>query len=253
MKTRAFLLIALMTAATAAACNKPGKSPAKDKPANPDPAEAKPSKPADPSAAPATNPSTTAPAAGGKGIAPVPNPVDPSVTKPGPAYFGVDDVGVVMLDGGVVTKIIDNPYTVEDMAIGPKNEVWVIAIGGLYKIEGSHVTKVKEPGYSSFHRGAVGPDGVLWLTDQREVLRFDGKAWTTEPATTFDNALLDDIAVDRGGHVWVSESDHLWKLDGAAWTRVDTSFTGVKQPFFSIVVAGPSGELYTSSHGGTFY
>lgn len=246
--TRALFFTALVTAA----CAKSGKAPAKDTPGSADPTE-KPPTPGAPTPTP-TPTSPTPPGTGAAGIAPRPSAVDPSLSKPGPAYLGIDDVGVVMLDGGRITKIVDDPYTIQDLAVGPKGEVWVIGIGGLWKIEGTHATKVKPPDtYMSYHAGAVGPDGVLWLTDQREVARFDGKAWTTEPADTFDNALLDDITVDKAGRVWVSEAYHLWRLDGAAWTRVDTSFTGVKQAFFSVVVAGPSGEVYTSSHGGTFY
>src|SRR5689334_22339202 len=199
----------LFTVLVAAACAKSGKAPAKDKPGSADPTE-RPATPTTPTS-PTPTPTTPAPGTAAAGIAPRPNPVDPAVAKPGPAYLGIDDVGVVMLDNGKVTKIVDTEYGIQDLALGPKGEVWAIGIGGLWKIEGTHATKVKPPeAYASYHAGAVGPDGVLWLTDQREVARFDGKAWTTEPAATFDNALLDDITVDKAGRVWVSEAYHLW-------------------------------------------
>jgi sugar lactone lactonase YvrE len=252
--TRTLLVIALL----AAACNKADKDPNKTKPAAPsptvDPVTAGSATAPPPEApAPVAKPAGAPAAPGVAGGAPVPSAVDPSSTQPGPAYFGVDDVGVVKLDGGKITRVVENNYTIHEIVTGPKGVVYALAIGGLYKIEGGKASTIKTENHANYDRGAVGPDGVLWMTDRRGVTRYDGKQFTEEPPATFDNALIQDIAVDRAGRVWINTPDHLWKLEGAAWTRVDTGFTGVKQPFFSMVVGGPSGELYTSSHGGTFY
>jgi hypothetical protein len=182
--------------------------------------------------------------------APPKHAVDPSETAPGPAYLGVEGTGLVRVDRGKAKTLVKHPYPIRDIAIGPKGVVFAVAIGGAWSIAGDKVTALPKLGsFTSFDKIAVGPDGVLWALDHNGVSRWDGKAWTNEPAKTFDAKLLRDIAVDRAGRVWVATPDYLWRLDGDRWNRLDVKLGGSK-PFFESVLAGPSGEVYVTGFNG---
>jgi len=185
--------------------------------------------------------------------APRPNKVDAHAAAPGPAYLGVAGTGLVRVDGGKAKTLISHRYRIHDIAIDPNGIAYAVAIGGVWAIEGDKVTPLPAPGkYPNLEHVAIGPDGVLWGLAHTGVSRWDGKAWTHEPAATFEAKVLHDIAVDRAGRVWVSTPEHLWRLDGDRWTRLDSKFTGAKRPFFHTVVAGPAGEVYATSISGVF-
>jgi hypothetical protein len=210
-------------------------------------------RPPDPKPAPAVKTTDPATKPAVAEVAPTPANVDASAAKAGPAYLGVEGTGLVRVDGGKAKTVIAHRYPMRDIAVGPNNIVYAIAIGGAWSIDGDKVTELPKVGsYTSLDKIAVGPDGVLWGLDPNGVSRWDGKAWTVEPAKTFEASLLHDIAVDRAGRVWIATPDHLWRLDGDHWTRLDGAFAGTNKPYFETVVAGPAGEVYTTGLPGVF-
>jgi sugar lactone lactonase YvrE len=200
----------------------------------------------------------------------VPAPTDPGSTDPGPsprptpapvdyrggagpAYLGVDGAGLFRLDGGVVTKLIEHPYSFHEVALGPDGVVFASAIGGLWKLGRGAPENLEHNAPQLIQQIAVGPDGVLWATDRSAVHRWDG-TWTEEPAATFagPDPLIEDLAVDRDGRVWVVKASALWRLDGDRWNQLDISFTGTSEPYFSAIAMHPDGSVYVACIRGTF-
>ena len=173
--------------------------------------------------------------------------------KAGPAYLAVDGTGLVKLDGGKVTTILEHKYPIRDMAIDAKGTIYAVAIGGAWKIAGDKPTRIDDDSaMMSFERVAVGPDGVVWALDFSGVHRYDGK-WTVEPKTTFTGAeLFYDVAVDSAGRVWVATPDELWRRDGDKWASLGNKDVGGKSPYLKRIVALPSGEVFVAGSKGVF-
>ena len=207
-----------------------------------------------------TPPAAVAPAPAPPRAAPADAAVDaeePPVAPPadvlhraGPAYLGVEGVGLVKLDGGRITRAIAHAYPIQHLAADARGTVYVAAIGGLWRIAGGTVEPLPEPGSLPLEALKLGPDGVLWATDHRSVHRWDG-AWTEEPPATFDGALLMDLAIDLDGRVWVVTSEALWRLDGDRWNRLATPFAG-SQPFFDAIAVASDGAVYVTCLRGLF-
>ncbi len=178
-------------------------------------------------------------------------PVLPVRNVAGPAYIGVDDVGLYRLADGKLELLIDHPYPFQAIVVDDKGVVYASAIGGMWRIEGNRKNRLDDGVAGGYHSLALGPDGVVWANDRRAIHRWEG-TWTHEPPETFDRALLDDVAVDLDGRVWVTASSALWRLDGDHWSLLDPAFTGSTQPFFNAVEVGADGAVYVSCLYGTF-
>jgi hypothetical protein len=174
--------------------------------------------------------------------------------KAGPAYLAVDGTGLVKLDGGKVTKVLEHEYPIRDMTMDAKGNLYAVAIGGAWKITGDKATRIDDDSaMMSFDRIAVGPDGVVWTIDYNGVHRYDGKAWALEPKATFTGVdLFYDVAVDAAGRVWVVTPDTLWRKDGDKWAPLDPKDVGGKQPYLKRVVAIASGEVFVAGSRGVF-
>lgn len=172
---------------------------------------------------------------------------------PGPAYLAVDGDGLFRLDDGVLTRLVASTYAFHDVAAGPDRTGFAVGIEGLWKLGPGGAEELTADVPDLLELLAVGPDGVLWASDHLALYRYDG-AWTEEPAATFagPDPLIDDLAVDATGRVWVVKASALWRLDGERWSRVDGSFTGTDQPFFSAIAIHPDGTIYVSSLRGVF-
>jgi len=221
----------------------------------------------DKKAAPGSGTAAPAPAvtAPGPGPAPAPDqkppaeapdvgPKAPKLTpkhQPGAAYFGVDGAGLYQLVDGKITQVIAHQYPFSQVVVDAKGVVYASAIGGMWRIDNGKPEKISTDAGMNLAAMALGPDGVLWGTDRREVRRWD-KAWTTEPSATFDGELLGDLAVDLEGRVWVTSTHALYRLDGASWTKIDGTFAGNKEPFFGSIAVGADGAVYVTSLPGLF-
>lgn len=187
--------------------------------------------------------------------APAPGPTAPKLApphQPGPAYFGVDGAGLYQLVDGKITQVIAYQYPFGAVVVDAKGVVYAAAIGGMWRIEpGKQPEKISKDAGLHLQAVELGPDGVVWGTDAREVRRWDG-AWTVEPAATFDGELLGDLTVDHEGRTWVVSTHALYRLDGASWTKIDGTFTGNKEPFFGAIATAADGAVYVTAMPGTF-
>ena len=170
--------------------------------------------------------------------------------RPGPAYLGVTGVGLLRLEGGTLTRILSHGYPFQGIVVDAAGVVYATAIGGLWRIDGTRISRLDDDAGLSLAALALGPDGVLWTSDRREVGRWDG-TWTREPAETF-GALIQDLAVDLDGRVWVVTHQAMWRLDGDHWSQLDPGFTGNDgTPFFRAVTVDVSGAVHVSFMGGS--
>lgn len=171
--------------------------------------------------------------------------------KPGPAYFAVRDKGLVILDGGVFTKVENGPdKLVREITPGPDGGVYLLGFEGIMKLEGAKATVVAETGIGggtgSLEAFAVTKEGQFWAVGYKGVSHWDGAAWTTEDKTVLgaDVTLIRGVAVDGQGRVWVTSSNALHLRDGDAWTTVDIGKLGKRKVFFENVATGPEGIPY---------
>jgi ligand-binding sensor domain-containing protein len=172
---------------------------------------------------------------------------------PDVAYVGVDNTGLVVIEGGKARTLIENKYGIRDLAVGPNGELFATAIGGMWETSGGALTKLPDPAPNrQFEKIAVAPDGTLWGIDQTGAGKWNGREWTLVPRSTFaGDELLSDIAVDSGGHAWVTTMDHIWRLDGDTWSKVDT-FISADEPFFHSLATDSAGDVYVASAEGVF-
>ncbi len=182
--------------------------------------------------------------------APIPPQSTPTpVTTPGAGYFGVDGTGVVRLQDGVFTRVLENRYKVRDMAADSKGRVWVAAIGGVFRIDGDRALTMgssRAPG--SIDRIDVGPKDEVWAIGMNGVSHFDGTSWTVEPKSAIGTTdLLRDIAVDDEGKPWLLTTHHVHTRDDGAWRVVDTGDAKPDKTFYQEITRGPDGTIYAAS------
>ncbi|HUH00557.1 MAG TPA: hypothetical protein VML75_01100 [Kofleriaceae bacterium] len=180
-------------------------------------------------------------------------PLPVVAADPGPAYFGVDGVGVVRLDASGFKTVLADVSTVKDIAMAPNGDVWVAAIGGVYRLssdgKSAKLGDYKRPG--SVDSLAIGADGTVWTTSFTGVGRYDGKSWQIDPKEQLAGAtLLGDIAVDGDNRPWVVSTDHLYRRGDSGWTVIDTGGAVADKPFFEHVTAGPDGKMWVIGSAG---
>lgn len=206
--------------------------------------------PPPPGGANAQAPAAEAPAVPPLGPPPAPEAVD-IAHRPGPAYLGVEGVGLLRLEGGQLTRVIAHQFPFQQIVIDPAGVVYAAAIGGAWRIDGARIERLDSEIGMPHSFLALGPDGVLWTTDRRAVHRWEG-GWTHEPPDTFDGGLLSGITVDLDGRPWVLTQEALWRLDGDRWSRIDGRAVGQDQPFFSAITTAADGTVHVTTMGGTF-
>lgn len=175
----------------------------------------------------------------------------PTPGAPGPAYFAVDKLGVVRLDGGKFTVLADSPTSlVKGLQIGGDGRVWVADSRGLMRLEGDTFKKAITADYGalggSIDQFAVLADGQVWATTYTNVFHHDGKAWSTEEKATIGagDDPLKSIAVDAAGKVWVTSIHKVHVRDGGAWKTIDLGKAGRGTLFFYDIALGPEGSVY---------
>lgn len=193
--------------------------------------------------------------------APAPAPASPLPAapaayehRPGPAYLGVDGVGLLRLDEGVFTRVVAHRFPFQQIVVDPAGVVYAAAIGGTWRIDGKRLERLDGThsiGLPYAHL-TLGPDAVLWASDRRSVHRWEQGAWTQEPPETFDSGLLQGLTVDLDGRPWVLTQQAIWRLDTDRWNRIDGRAVGQSEPYFGAITTAADGTVYVTTMAGTF-
>lgn len=139
------------------------------------------------------------------------------------------DVGkFYLLKGEELLDLEDAPGSIDDLACGPGEEIWVAHYQGVSHFDGhswSTYAAEEHLGSGEFinlvNAVALSPDGNVWVTTSESVANFDGTNWQVFEAGQGleDESRPKDLAIDSLGNVWViSNYDTLMKYDGTQWT-----------------------------------
>lgn len=177
-----------------------------------------------------------------------------SVPLPGAlGVFAVDSHGVIyMLGDGATLYRIDNSSQVttvplvglsliSSVAVGPDDAVYVIDNGaetsGIYRFDGVNQTHVPRPSAGVIGL-AIDANGLMYMTDQRSVYRYDGVTVDVIPFSGLST--INSIAVDSDGVVYAASAGSVYRYDNSGQTPVVNAATSGRY-IYSIAV-GPSLE-----------
>jgi hypothetical protein len=141
------------------------------------------------------------------------------------AYIFVKGVGIVRLQDGTVTTVLQTQATLRDMQIDSEGALWASLrdTGVVRNVGGRMVTLSQE----SFAKLAIRAPADVWTINDSHgsVVHYDGSRWKTvrtrnSLAGAFDDNRLLDIVTD-GRAVWVSGWNGLWRVVGGRWTRLE--------------------------------
>ncbi len=197
----------------------------------------------------ATGGDTATPPTGGDTATPPPA----GAGEPGPAYFAIDEKGIVRLAAdGTFTLIPNSPQFHRDVLVGPDNQGYVLTYNELFKIEGDNFTKVLEFSYDnigSINQLAWAKDNTYWAIGTNGVGFYDGKTWTVTKDADLgpDVKVLMGMAVAADGTPWVASSNdlHYRGADGK-WAKADTSALD-RMPYFNSLLTTPSGQVFAQA------
>lgn len=114
---------------------------------------------------------------------------------------------------------------VEDVAIAPSGDVWVITSNSIIVFQGRDRIVFREgQGFDKryfFERVAFGPDGQAWVVAGRTLLMFDGREWHINSDGNFYTP--EALAIDAYGGVWVGTfSQGLFVFEDERWKNYTT-------------------------------
>ncbi len=192
-------------------------------------------------------------------VPPVADPVVPPVVNapgaggPGPAYFAVDDKGIVKLDGTTFTLMSGAPDKfVRDLLVGPDGTLYVLTFNELSKVDGDSFKQVFKFGFDdigSVDSLAFGKDGKYFAVSYNGVGEWSNNVWTVTKKEDVgaDVKLLNGVALGADGSLWVASSNDLhYKGADGKWAKADVSVLD-RMPFFNSLQTSPSGDIYAQA------
>jgi hypothetical protein len=141
------------------------------------------------------------------------------------AYIFVKGAGILRLQDGAVSTVLQTQAALRDMQIDGEGAVWASLRGvGVVRIVGGQTVTLNQ---ESFAKLAIcSPTDVWTINDSHgSVVHYDGRRWKTvrtrnSLAGAFDDNRLLDIVTD-GRAVWVAGWNGLWHILGGRWTRLE--------------------------------
>lgn len=176
--------------------------------------------------------------------------------KPGPAYFAVRHEGVVMLDGGKLTKLEGSPTErVQEITQGRDGGMYLLGDAGVMRLEGAALRLVaatpSEP-FEGLLDFAVDRDGTIWAVGWKGVSFWNGSTWTTEGEAVLgpDAAAPHGLALDGRARVWLVSTSALLVREDGKWSRIDPSPHWTSPPAYADVITGPGGVAFAAATDG---
>lgn len=179
--------------------------------------------------------------------------VVPGAGAAGPAYFAVDDKGIVKLDGTTFTLMSGAPDKfIRDLLVGPDGTLYVLTFSELSKIEGDSFKQVFKFGFDdmgSVDSLAFGKDGKYFAVSYNGVGEWANNVWTVTKKEDIgaDVKLLNGVALASDGTLWVASSNDLhYKGADGKWLKADVSVLD-RMPFFNSLQSSPTGDIYAQA------
>ena len=152
-------------------------------------------------------------------------PANTSEEQVDAAYIFVKGAGVLRLQDGAVSTVLQTQAALRDMQIDSEGALWASlhGVGVVRNVGGQTATVTQE----SFAKLAIRSPTDVWAINDSHgsVVRYDGSRWKTvrtrnSLAGAFDDNRLLDVVTD-GRAVWVSGWNGLWRVVGGRWTRLE--------------------------------
>lgn len=170
--------------------------------------------------------------------------------EPGPAYFMVDDKGLVMLDAGKFTPMADSPkMLMKHFTRGLDGHTYALIYMDIFRLEGDKAVKVATADRERVGTPddfAVDEDGKIYTISYEGIGVWDGKTWSAEPKSVLGEgvSLLEGVGVDASGQLWVASSNALHTKVEGTWKQVDSSKLSKRKMFFEGLEVAPDGTVY---------
>jgi hypothetical protein len=158
-------------------------------------------------------------------VAAQPVPAMASDARINAAYVFVKGAGILRLQDGTVSTVLQTQAALRDMQIDGEGALWASLRGtGVVRIVGGQTVTLSQ---ESFAKLAIrSPIDVWTINDSHgNVVHYDGRRWKTvrtrnSLAGAFDDNRLLDIVTD-GRAVWIAGWNGLWRVLGGRWTRLE--------------------------------
>jgi sugar lactone lactonase YvrE len=123
----------------------------------------------------------------------------------------------------LATEDFEFPFTAPSyINVCPDGRIYLEMYSSLYRLKGEELTEINMEGFYSVDGIACGPEDEIWVAHYEGVGHFDGSSWTDYPSS--ENlgtgefvSLVNSIAIAPDGKVWVATADSVAAFDGAAW------------------------------------
>jgi signal transduction histidine kinase/ligand-binding sensor domain-containing protein len=168
-------------------------------------------------------------------------------------WFATDGHGVMKYDGKTVQQFTNNDGLFSNSVNTLKvieNTILVGTTLGLNKITNDKVTEAKGVRGSPVNDIALGPDGLIWIATENELIRYSDSVvdYVGEKEGPFTR--INAISFDMEGNIWLSTGRNgLIQIKQTGILNFGAA-QGLSSSRINIIVEGPNQEFYIGSDGG---
>jgi len=183
----------------------------------------------------------------------------------GNAWIGTQGNGLIRYNGKETeiftskNSVLPENFTIWDIAVDKKDNVWIGATGGIWKYDGNEFTL-----YNS--QNTAMPEDVVWsiAVDSKNniwfascrflqggLMKYDGSNWTayTPQNSALPTNSIKGIAIDKSDNIWLSLSDYvtqsyLVKISNDKWTVYDEKDFGFTPYYFGGIQCDSKNRLW---------
>jgi signal transduction histidine kinase/ligand-binding sensor domain-containing protein len=168
-------------------------------------------------------------------------------------WFATDGQGVLKYNGKTVEQFTNEnglySNSVNTLSI-IENTVFVGTTLGLNKITFNKVSAVDGVRGSPINDIALGPDGLLWIATENELIRYSNSIVDVVGEKEGPFTRINGISFDTEGNIWLSTGRNgLIQIKQTGILNFGAS-QGLSSSRINIIVEGPNQEFYIGSDGG---
>ena len=168
-------------------------------------------------------------------------------------WFATDGRGVLKYDGRDVYQFTNQQGLYSNSVNTLKiinNDVLVGTTLGLNRISNNKVSEVDGVRGSPINDIALGPDGLIWIATENELIRYSNKVVDIVGEKEGPFTRINGISFDSEGSIWLSTGRNgLIQIKQTGILNFGPS-QGLSSSRINIIVEGPNKEFYIGSDGG---